>query len=138
MVAVAAHALDEHLGELAVRIEAPSLPALFAEAGRALAETMRATPLPAPADCSEEIVLDARDREALLVAWLNEIVLRAEVSKALFTRFEIAHLSDGHLVAVVHGARVAALRNPVKAATYHRLSIEEHDGTFTARVILDV
>lgn len=132
------HVFEEHRGELEVRLEAPSLAELFAEAGRALREVMGATPLDPPERWEDEVVVKAIDRESLLVEWLNQLVLRAEVSKALFTDFEIEHLSDRELVATVRGTRVARLRNPVKAATYHGLSIAPRPGGFTARVILDV
>jgi SHS2 domain-containing protein len=137
-MATATHSFEEHRGELEIRIDAPSLPALFAEAGRALAEVMHATPLEAPAGWSDEVVVNGRDREALLVEWLNELVFRSEVSKVLFTEFEITHLSDRRLAAAIRGTRVHELRNPVKAATYHGLSVTEHAGGVTAKVILDV
>jgi SHS2 domain-containing protein len=132
------HSFEEHRGELELRIEAPSLPLLFAEAGRALAQVMNATPLAIPTGWSDEVVLHAIDREALLVDWLNELVFRSEVGKVLFTEFEITHLSERQLVAAIRGTRVQQLRNPVKAATYNELSITERRGGFTAKVILDV
>jgi protein archease len=135
---LASHSFEEHRGELELRIDAPTLPSLFAEAGRALVEAMDATPLADAAGCDDEVVVNAQDREALLVEWLNELVFRSEVAKALFTEFEITHLSDRQLVAVIRGTRVERLRNPVKAATYHDLSITERVGGLTAKVILDV
>lgn len=134
----ASHSFEEHRGELEIRIDAPSLPALFAEAGRALAEAMHATPLEPPARWSDEVVVNGRDREALLVEWLNELVFRSEIEKVLLTDLEITNLSDSRLVATVRGTRVAELRNPVKAATYHGLAIDEAAEGFVARVILDV
>jgi SHS2 domain-containing protein len=138
MAGLARHSFDEHVSELAIRIEASSLPGLFEEAGRALAEVMRARPLEPPIAWSEEIVLRASDPEALLVEWLNELVLRSEVAKVVFREFEITHLHDGHLVAVIRGTRVAELRNPVKGATYHGLTFVEHAGRITATIVLDV
>ncbi len=138
MAASASHSFEEHRGELEIRIDAPSMPALFAEAGRALTEVMHGTALDFPGGWSDDVVVDAGDREALLVEWVNELVFLSETAKVLFTRFEITHLSDRRLVATVHGTRVAHLRNPVKAATYHGLSIVEHAGRFTATVIFDV
>ncbi len=135
----ARHVLEEHTGELAIRIEAPTLPTLFEEAARALAATMRpANGNRSGAEQEERVTLGATDREALLVAWLNEIVYRSEVSHLLLHAFRIERLSDEHLDAVVRGRRVEHLRNPVKAATYHGLSITESDAGLTARVVLDV
>ncbi len=138
MAARAEHSFEEHRGELEIRVDGPTLAAVFAEAGRALAELMDATSLEAPVGLSDEVVVTAPDREALLVDWLNEIVYRSEVERAIFTELEIAHLSDHQLVATIRGTRVAGLRNPVKAATYHGLSIAEKAGGLTAKVILDV
>lgn len=135
---VASHAFEEHRGELEIRVDAPTLPALFAEAGRAVAEAMQGTPLEPPTAWSDEVVLDGADREALLVEWLNELVLRSEVAKVLFTDLDITHLSDRKLVATIRGTRLARLRNPIKAATYHDLFIAERPGGFTATVTLDV
>jgi SHS2 domain-containing protein len=138
MATLASHSFEEHRGELEIRIEAPSLPALFAEAARALAEMMQGTPLEPPTAWSDDVVMEAADREALLVEWLNELVFRSEVAKVLFTEHEITHLTDRRLVATIRGTRVGRLRNPVKAATYHGLSIVERAGGLTATVILDV
>ena len=132
------HSFEEHRGELELRVEAPSLPSLFAEAGRALAEVMTTTPLAIPTGWSEEVVVNAIDREALLVDWLNELVFRSEVGKVLFTEFEFTRISERQLVAAIRGTRVEQLRNPVKGATYNELSITERRGSFTAKVILDV
>ncbi len=138
MASPASHSFEEHRGELEIRLDAPSLPALFAEAGRALAELMHGTALEPPTGWSDEVVVTAGDREALLVQWLNELIFRSEVAKVLFTEFEITHLSDHKLAATLRGTRLERLRNPVKAATYHGLSITEHAGAFGAKVILDV
>ncbi len=134
----AAHAFEEHRSELQLRIEAPSLPALFTEAARAVSELMHGVPGDPLAAITEEVALDARDREALLVDWLNEIVFRSEVSKAVFTDFDLRQLTGARLVASIRGTRFNGVRNPVKAATYHGLSIAEREGGFTGTVILDV
>ena len=134
----ATHSFEEHRSELQLRVEAPSLPALFAEAARALAELMHGTPADPLAPTGEGVIIDAPDREALLVDWLNELVFRSEVGKAIFTEFDIRELTDERLVASIRGRRFERLRNPIKAATYHGLSVAAREGGFTGTVILDV
>ncbi len=132
----ASHTLEEHTGELKLRIEAPTLPELFAEAGRALAETMgpgNDGPLVA-----KRIEIEAIDREALLVDWLNELVFLSEVEKAVFREFRIELPSERRLEAFASGVKVERLRNPVKAATYHGLSVSEGKDGFVATVVVDV
>jgi SHS2 domain-containing protein len=136
-VAHASHILEEHTGELKLRIEAPTLPELFAEAGRALAEAMGAPTSGEPL-VEKVIEVDASDREALLVDWLNELVFLSEVEKVVFQQFRIELQSERRLVASSSGVKVERLRNPVKAATYHALSISERPDGFVATVVLDV
>ena len=133
----ASHTLEEHTGELKLRIEAPTLPEIFAEAGRALAEAMGAPMSDGPL-VAERIEVDASDREALLVHWLNELVFLSEVEKVVFQQFRIELPSDRRLVASLSGVKVERLRNPVKAATYHGLAISERKDGFVATVVLDV
>jgi len=134
----AQYALEEH-AELAIRIGAPTLAMLFREAGRALSEVMgRGGGSSLPVDYEEAATVTAPDREALLVGWLNELVYRAEVSHFLPKEFSIEQLSDQRLEAVVRGARVERFVNPVKAATFHGLSISGGSQGFRATIVLDV
>jgi len=133
----ASHTLEEHTGELKLRIEAPTLPEIFAEAGRALAEAMGAAMSDGPL-VARRIEVDASDREALLVDWLNELVFLSEVEKVVFQQFRIELPSERRLVASLSGVKVDRLRNPVKAATYHGLAISERPDGFVATVVLDV
>jgi SHS2 domain-containing protein len=131
------HSFDEPSDELRLRLEAASLDELFAEAGRALAELM----LPSEQgrlDAGERITLEAADREALLVDWINELVFRAETEHRVFVDFRFERLTDRSLSACARGVDAGELRNEVKAATLHELCILEHDHGFSATVTLDV
>jgi SHS2 domain-containing protein len=131
--------LTEHTGEVVLNVRAPTLPALFAAGGRGLAGLMLGDEVGhGPETAHDHVVVEARDREALLVAWLDELVYRAETAKAVFTRFEVKLADERHLAADIHGVTPTSFRNPVKAATYHRLSIAERDGEYVAAVVLDV
>jgi putative phosphoribosyl transferase len=133
----ARHTFGEHTGELALRLEAPTLRSLFEQAGKALSEAMGEASR--SADIEEvKVVVAAPDREALLVEWLNELVYRAEVHHMLPSEFRVERLSERELEAVVRGPRLEHLRNPVKAATYHGLSIVEGPEGWRATIVLDV
>jgi len=135
--APARHTFEEHTGELALRMEAPTLRSLFEQAGKALSEAMGEASR--SADIEEvKVVVAAPDREALLVEWLNELVYRAEVHHMLPSEFRVERLSERELEAVVRGPRLEHLRNPVKAATYHGLSIVEGPAGWRATIVLDV
>jgi SHS2 domain-containing protein len=137
------HSFEDHTSEVEMHVRAPDLPALFARAGLALAELMLGedadlTP-PAEGAVREQVVVTAPDREALLAAWLDELIFRAEVRKAVFTRFQIARLEDGLVEAEISGIPDPVIKTGVKAATFHNLRVaDDPDGGHRATVVLDV
>lgn len=83
------------------------------------------------------VQVTARDRPALLAAWLEELLFLSE--SAGFIPVEIDQLvlgADG-LRAMVAG-RVGEPRPLVKAVTYHRLQFEPIVGGYRGRVVFDV
>ena len=68
---MASHALLQHTGEVQIRIDASNVPELFAEAARRLARAPRYCGSRAARPMAGIRASTARDREALLVAWLT-------------------------------------------------------------------
>lgn len=132
------HQFEEHIGEIRLQLGADSLPRLFEEAARALAELMcaeRARPMGE----SLPVRVGAPDREALLVAWIDELLFLSETHKRVWDQANVEHLTDTDLLATVRGFEPAALRTQVKAATMHDLRIREtRAGGYEATVVLDV
>lgn len=134
---VASHRFGEHVGEVILEVDATSLPELFVEAGRALAELLTEEPAPATGEV-RRCAITAPDREALLIAWLNELIFLSETKHEIYGEFRVERWSDQELVVDVRGAPAATLRTPVKAATFHELRILETAEGFRARLVLDV
>jgi len=131
----------DHTADLGLRIRAPDLSALFAEAGRALfsaivenLDTVRpATEL--------RLSLEADALDELLRDWLAELLYRFHVERTLFSHFDVA-LEGASLTATARGEPVDAGRHRIegelKAVTYHGLKVERQpDGTWLAEVIVD-
>jgi SHS2 domain-containing protein len=140
MGAAASHRFEEHTAEVLLRVEAPSLAALYAEAGRALAELLTDDPSRVSRTEPESLVVEAADRAALLVAFLDEIVFRAETRGRVYPEVVVERVTDRTLTATIRGGAPATWRTAVKAATWHRLLVAEApDGDgFVATVVLDV
>jgi SHS2 domain-containing protein len=89
-----------------------------------------------------DVTVSAQDREALLVAWLNELLYQLDVRGFLPRRCRIERLTKTDLRATLAGETVDrsrhAVRRMIKAATYHGLRIARADGRWEARVILDL
>jgi SHS2 domain-containing protein len=87
------------------------------------------------------IEVSADDKEALLVAWLNELLYLFDVEHVIFNGFEVINLEEHRLRANAYGEKADPLRHKlktqVKAATYHMLQLEKGNG-FRAQIIFDV
>jgi len=91
---------------------------------------------------SEEVVIEAEDRESMLVEWLNELLYRFEVEYVVFKRFEIIDWDEEHhMRAIAHGEPLDLgrhqIKTQIKACTYHMLKIE-HNEYWSAQVIFDI
>jgi len=91
---------------------------------------------------SRRIQVKGKDREALLVAWLSELLYLFEVEGFLPVEYEIGNLGDQQLEAKVRGDILDPARHSVKglvkAATYHLVEVKEVDGRWQVQVVLDV
>ena len=125
----------EHTGEMQIEIEAGSEEAVFAEALHALAWLIGGDGGGEPV--WREVAVDAHERAALLVAWLDELVYLAETEDLIPDGTERIELSDRGLVATVRCHR-GNPRHVIKAATYHGLAFERAGAGFRATVVLDV
>jgi SHS2 domain-containing protein len=132
------HHFLEHTSEARIEIGAPDLGGLLVEAGRALAELLLGERPGAAQGRAREIELRSIDREALLVAWLNELLFFAETELCVASDFDVLEATDTRLRVRVRGVPTEVAPSKVKAATHHDLEIAERDGALVARVILDL
>ncbi|MBE0447101.1 MAG: archease [Actinobacteria bacterium] len=91
---------------------------------------------------SEEIYIEAEDRESMLVEWLNELLYRFEVEYKVYKRCEIIDWDEEYrLRAITYGEPLDLgrhqIKTQIKACTYHMLKIE-HSDFWSAQVIFDV
>jgi SHS2 domain-containing protein len=131
----------EHTADLGLRVRAPDLDRLFAEAGEALfsavVEDLSAVrPLE-----SAEVRLQGDDREYLLFDWLKGLLYLFDGEHRLFSRFEVRLRPDG-LDGVAWGEPLDRQRHElsheVKAITYHGLKVEQTPDGWLAEVIVDI
>lgn len=88
------------------------------------------------------ISCSASDVEALLLDWLDALLLEMDLRKMLFSRFDV-QIADGELVATAWGEPIDVARHrpavEVKAATYHALAVRQlDDGSWLAQCVVDV
>jgi len=131
----------EHQADVGLAVDAPDGPGLFAEAGLALLSLVCDLERVAERE-RHELSGSAPGVEELLVDWLNDLVYLFEGEGIVCRRIEFPDWSETSYHAVLYGetadARRHRLRDVVKAATYHGLSVSRDEAGWHARVILDV
>lgn len=88
------------------------------------------------------VAVEAADREALLVAWLNELLYLYETRGFIGKDCSVVSWSDTRLEAEAWGEAVDRARHivlgHVKAVTYHQLYVGPTADRWEARVVVDV
>jgi SHS2 domain-containing protein len=132
------HRQTEHTADLALDVWASSAEELFVEAAVAVVGilTEGAT---IEAHDERRFAIAASYPDERFVAWLNEIIYLALTEGFLVATAKLALRPDG-LDALVRGEKDASakIQTELKSATYHQLTLEEHEGRHTAHVVIDV
>jgi SHS2 domain-containing protein len=84
----------------------------------------------------------ATDREALLYAWLAELLAVSEAERLIFRRALISEMSETRLHATVYGEPLDRDRHHsgthIKAVTFHQLFVKQTYDGWSAQVFLDL
>jgi SHS2 domain-containing protein len=131
----------DHTADIGLIARGRTLKALFANAAAGLVDLM-VDPTGLREETPTTVTVSAADREALLVAWLNELLYLLDVRRFLPRRIDITLLSETALKAELRGDTIDparhVVRRMIKAATYHGLSLTRTNGVWEGRVILDL
>lgn len=133
--------LFPHTADVGLRVHAPDLNTLFAEAGEGFFSLIVSNLADVRPETRVEFHVEGNDLAYLLADWLNELLFTFESRRLVLARFEVSVGPVG-LVATAHGEaldeRRHVLEHEVKAITYHGLRVEQAGGEWVAEVILDI
>jgi SHS2 domain-containing protein len=132
------HQFLDHTSETVLQVRADDLPALYAEAVRALGELERAGLAGTGEPVERRLVLESPDPAGLLVDLLNELIWLCETERLAPRSALVRMLGPAALEATVQGERLTATPSFVKAATRHALKFECGPSGCLAEVTLDV
>ena len=127
--------VEEHTADIRVRLRAASLDELFADGVRALMAVMK--PSRAGERSPVTIELDAPDVTALLVDFLNEVLLRVQTHREAFEPESIV-LLENRVVARLDARQTEGFEEDVKAVTYHEADVIDDNGMWSTTLVLDV
>jgi SHS2 domain-containing protein len=127
----------DHPGDLKLRAWGRNLEELFANAATGMMTFLFGSGIAnAQPYRTETIEIEARDREALLVDWLSELLYRATSEYHAYMGFRIQELTETKLRATVTAVAAAAVED-IKAVTHHELSVREREGRWEATIVFD-
>ena len=133
----------EHTADIRVRVLGTTITELFQNAAEALFSIL--VNHAAKKNTHISIELKASSYEELLVNWLNELLSRFYADKFLSAGYPVVienSQNDYILRAKLEGEIIDfsehAIKDEVKAATYHGLSITKHADRLSAEVVFDV
>jgi len=130
-----------HTADIGVRVFGKDLKELFGNAAFAMFDII-ADLEGIKGDIVKEFNLKAPDREALLVAWLDELLYNFYTNEIIFYKFAVEEITETALKAKAFGRPVASNRNrlktEIKAATYSGLEIKKSGPGYQVEIIFDV
>lgn len=133
--------LFEHTADLGLRVRAPDLATLLAEAAMALFAAILDEPGSVEPRLQVEVRLPPDEVAFLLFDWLKELLHHFDSEHLVFGRFE-ARVGEDGLHGAAWGERVDparhALAHEVKAITYHQLRVEREGNGWLAELIVDI
>lgn len=131
------YAFKAHTADIRMRVSGKNLRAVFKDALAGM--TALAKPRSLGASVVRTIVLSAPDATALLVDFLNEVLLfmltrREAYASVVFERFD-----KNKLAARLTGKKVEGFGKDIKAVTYHEARIEcGASGIWSTTIIFDI
>ena len=135
------HEVFEHTADLGLRVAAPSLDLLFAEAGVGLFEIIAGDVTQIRPRMERTFEVAGTDPEWLLLDWTTELLAAFTVEKMLFREFTVTvHAAGLHGTArgEAYDPAVHTLAHEVKAVTQHALTVRQCATGWEATLIVDI
>jgi SHS2 domain-containing protein len=135
----------EHTADVYIAAYGATLEEAFENAALATFEVMTDTKKIAQ-KIEDTLKVEAPDEQALLYAWLEQLLVNFETKGNLYSDFKIPKIEktkDGFaFTAVIRGEPFNPAKHPqkvgIKAVTYHRMEIDKKPGRVSIKFILDI
>ncbi|UCD98755.1 MAG: archease [Chloroflexota bacterium] len=125
-----------HTADWELEVWAPDLSSLLVQAAKGMYH-LAGVKLSSQPRIQHRFQLIYHDPESLLIDFLSELIFLIEAENLSFDQFEIK-LNNGQLIADLNGGKLALISKEIKAATFHKLKIQETDQGLVANIVFDV
>jgi len=129
----------EHTADVRIFVQGDSLEELFLDAVYGMMEILKPRFDNQKQVTQRAITLEAADITALLIDFLNEVLLASQINKEAYDEVIFKTLSLRSLEAILRGVAVRSFDEDIKAVTYHEAEIRrtEH-GKWETMIIFDI
>ena len=130
----------EHTADVGVEVKADSLSELFEGTALAMTSLMVDTSRVGKS-VTKNVELEADDLDELMFMWLNEILYIVNTEEIIFCEFSV-DVNGNRLEGSMRGEPLDfskhEIKDEIKAATYHELTVKREGELWEVRVIFDV
>jgi SHS2 domain-containing protein len=128
-----------HTADVRIRVRAPTLDVLFADAFAALMETIFGKDR--KGGCRKDLHIEAADTETLLMDFLSEVLFVCEVEGRVFSSASVT-IDGKSLAAVLDGEPFDRVRHSegteVKGISYSGLAVTRDENGYMLDILFDV
>lgn len=129
----------EHTADVRIIVQADSLEKLFSEAVYGMMKIIEPKVDNKKEVIQRTIALEAVDATALLIDFLNEVLLATYIHKEVYNEVIFKSLSERSLEAKLSGFIAKSLGEDIKAVTYHEAEVKKKkDGIWETMLIFDI
>ncbi len=132
----------DHTADAGLKIYGRDLSKLFHNAALGMYSIILGENYQSREEISHEVELSRRDRELLLVGFLQELHYLFETEGFVYSETEFEILEPRHLKARVFGEQLNesqhSVQTEIKAVTLHLLEIEKRKGILEGKVLFDI
>lgn len=129
----------EHTADIRVRVHATTLEELFSDAVRSMNEILGPTAQKEDKTITTEIELETPDTTALLIDFLNDLLLQTALQRTTFHDIAFHIITERALRATLSGCRFSNLRRDIKAVTWHEADVRRNSRSeWETMIVFDI
>lgn len=129
----------EHTADVRMLVQGDSLEELFSDAVFGMMEILKPKTDGQKQPIQRTIALEAADTTALLIDFLNEVLLSAHINKEMYDEVIFKTLSKRSLEVNLRGFDTRSFGEDIKAVTYHEADVREtKNGKWETMIVFDI
>lgn len=129
----------EHTADVRIKVSGKNMKELFKSALEGMFAFLKPKPAQDAQVVDREINLNAPDKTALLIDFLNEILYLVNANKEYYDKIIFKKLDNERLQAKIFGKKILKFEDDIKAVTYHEANIKKlKNGSMETIIIFDI